>query len=484
MPNRNEAGQALLLVVVALGILSIGAVGLAVDGAQLYAHSQMAQVAADAGAEAGIMSLFDGTNATGANPFGTGAPPGSFTCTTTDGRTPCAYAAKNGFGGTTADVVTVDFPTSAAGVNLSASDPVNLIRVTVQRTVQPGLMKLLGASSSVIRARATAAIVDVVSPVPIIVTHPTLSGSLNSNGNPTIRICGGPRRSIQVNSSSTSSLSLNTNTTVDLTKAGPSDPGDCTTGTGADFGDFGGPGSKPAAISTGSSGKYIQPASPILDPLASVSAPSKPPAAPAPVALANGVSGCPASPPKACNLYSPGWYNAGIDIQNETAVFKPGVYYNTTHGFSNHANGLMVMATGFPADPLTGSGMLVYNTGAGTTFNVGANSSASLVGSDSGTAFKGILFFQDRSSAAASHSLGGGGNLTLLGTIYITNTLALMKANAAQYQSLTLQGNSGSSTLIKGEIIASSLALGGTPNITMNLNPNATLHIRQVALVK
>jgi hypothetical protein len=144
----------------------------------------------------------------------------------------------------------------------------------------------------------------------------------------------------------------------------------------------------------------------------------------------------------------------------------------------------MVMATGFPADPLTGSGMLVYNTGAGTTFNVGANSSASLVGSDSGTAFKGILFFQDRSSAAASHSLGGGGNLTLLGTIYITNTLALMKANAAQYQSLTLQGNSGSSTLIKGEIIASSLALGGTPNITMNLNPNATLHIRQVALVK
>lgn len=41
MRRRNEKGQALLLVVLALGIFMIGAVGLAVDGAQMYGHRQM-----------------------------------------------------------------------------------------------------------------------------------------------------------------------------------------------------------------------------------------------------------------------------------------------------------------------------------------------------------------------------------------------------------------------------------------------------------
>ena len=61
----------------------IGALGLAIDGAQLYGHRQMAQAAADAAAQAGILSIFDGTNV-GTNAFGSAAP----TCSTADPTTP------------------------------------------------------------------------------------------------------------------------------------------------------------------------------------------------------------------------------------------------------------------------------------------------------------------------------------------------------------------------------------------------------------
>src|SRR5688572_12645100 len=91
MRKKRESGQAIILVVLAVGLLLMGSLGLAIDAGTLYGHRQMAQVAADAAAEAGILSIFGGTN-TGANAFGD-AP---FTCTVgTDARSPCAYARLN-----------------------------------------------------------------------------------------------------------------------------------------------------------------------------------------------------------------------------------------------------------------------------------------------------------------------------------------------------------------------------------------------------
>jgi len=496
--NRNkEKGQALLLVLAALGIFLIAAVGFAIDGGTMYVHRQMAQAAADAAAQAGIMSMFNGTHTTAANPFSTGA---AFDCTTTDLRTPCVYARQNKFGATTADTVTVDFPPTsvAPGVNF-ASGADTLIRVTVRRDINTTLLRLLGRNTSTIRAVAIAAIVSVMAPVPILVTHPTMAGAMSSNGNPTVQICGGPSRSIQVNSRNVGSLAMNSNTTIDLSRAGPNDSllAPCTTGTGADFGDFGGPGTNPFTFVAGTKpGKYVQPASPIQDPLASVPAPGEaggvaiPGAAPAPSALADGVSGCPIAPAKPCKLYSPGAYATGINVQNETAVFQPGLYYINNGGFKNSANGLMLMATGFAADPDTGAGMVVYNAGTGT-FDVGSNSAANLVGSDPGTIFKGILFFENRSGPANTgvgssdeHRFGGGGEVILKGTIYITNSLAVMNATPGQYQSVLLQGSPGSTTRITGQIIVSALKMGGNAGITMQLDPTATLTIRQVALVR
>ena len=196
------------------------------------------------------------------------------------------------------------------------------------------------------------------------------------------------------------------------------------------------------------------------------------------------------APANPCKLYSPGLYTGGILVKTETALFKPGLYYINGGGFQNQALGDMLMATGFAPDPNTGAGMVVYNTGAGT-FDVGANSKATLVGSDPTSIYKSILFFEDRNGpantgvgASAEHRFGGGGAVFLKGTIYISNSLAIMKATPGQYQRVLLQGTPGSTTKIVGEIIVSALKMGGNAGIIMQLDPTATLHIRQVALVK
>ena len=187
------------------------------------------------------------------------------------------------------------------------------------------------------------------------------------------------------------------------------------------------------------------------------------------------------SPPKSCNLYSPGLYPGGISVKNETAVFKPGLYYMSSGGFGNAANGLMVMATGFSADAATGSGMVVYNTGAGT-FNIGANASAALRGSDNASTYQGILFFEDRAAAAQTHSLGGGGAITLTGSIYLTNSLSIMQADASHYQTLSMGGNSA--IQLNGLIVVGALSTGGASSIVFNLSGAPALVVRQIALVK
>src|ERR1700733_13264863 len=111
MRFKDEDGQSIILVAVAMSIFLIGAIGIAVDGSNLYTQRQQAQLAADAAAQAGMMSIFDGTNSAGTAGFPTTGP---FTCTTTDTETPCVYAANNGFGGTSSDTVTVSFPADSA----------------------------------------------------------------------------------------------------------------------------------------------------------------------------------------------------------------------------------------------------------------------------------------------------------------------------------------------------------------------------------
>ena len=513
--KKSEAGQALLLVIAAMSVFLLGAVGLAVDGSHLYAQRQAAQATADAAAQAGIVSVFNGTNSGGL------AATAAYWCTTGDNTSPCVYARTNGFGvgatssncassTNTADCIQVEPNPAVTVTGLSGAFPINLVRVTVTRPVSMTLTQFVGLPKYNVSASATAAIVDVMSPVPIIVTHPTNPDTFKFNGNVTIQICGGPARSIQVNSTNAGTQSVSgSSNNVDLSKAGPDDPGDCTTGTGARFGDAGGP-AAPLFNLSPSAAYYDGAVDPILDPLAGVPAPAKPPAptiasfhlaaggsSSTPglgTYVSSGTVSCPAgNSPGGCDFYLPGDYPLGITTSgsnNHVAYFFPGIYYMDSTGFQGGSNGDMAMYPGANADTSahgTGSGMLVYNTG-NSTFNVGSNASAVLVGSDATSDYKGILLFQDRNSPAHitkntdDHIIGGNGVLSLTGTIYINNSLSVV--TGSHYQLLQLQGGGGSGTLIKGEIITNQLLLGGSGTIRMNLNPAAVTPVHQIALVQ
>lgn len=517
MRFKDDDGQAIILVAIAASFFLIGAIGLGIDGSHLYAQRQMAQAAADSGAISGIMSIYNGTYASGAAAF----PISTFTCSTTDARTPCSYVSKDGFGGSASDTVTIDYPGSAPGVSLASGYAANLLRVTVSRQVNTTLLRMLrivggGASASTVKATATAAIVSVASPIPILVTHPSLSGSFSLSGNPYVKICGGPHRSIQVNSGNTTANASNGNqATIDLSHAGPPDPGNCTTGQGADFGTTGNQQNEPFGTFTVGNGMWVPKTSPIPDPLAGVPQPGPPVPAGWPTlttpttvypagSTVPGGGTCPVSAgAHGCTLWQPGVYNGGMQITNTTALMEPGIYYingPATSGAAKgaalycHSNCDMLMATGF-TDPNTGTGwtgnVMFYSTGSGSPaaagiFNLTANGTINLVGAPANSTYKGILLFQDRNSQANTtathnpHQIGGGGAMQLQGTIYINNTTM----TSTQYQELDLSGGSGSGTTIEGEIIVSVLALGGNGSITMNLNSTPSFTVNQIALVQ
>jgi hypothetical protein len=524
--TRDEEGQSIILVVLAMGIFLIGAVGLGFDGSHLYSERMKAQLAADAAAQAGILSIFDGTNALTGN--AANFPTTPFSCSSYLSSTPCKYASYNGFT-SPGDTISVSFPTSASGVTLSTVDPANLITVTVSRDVPTTLMRLLGPTFTTISATATAAIVSVKAPVPILVTHPTLDQAFLIGGNGSVKICGGPNRSIQVNSGA-GAITGETgdafapqgngggSTTIDLTHAGTADDGHCNTGTGADMGVWGlGNPSSIGNVTTGS-GAYIAKASPIEDPLAGVIPPTNPgfPGTQN-TTLAAGSGICPSTAGSAgCTVLTPGEFPTGIYFTSTTVLVKPGIYYidgSQTHGSTQYAFNCtstcnMQMVTG-TTDTTTGTGWdgtqagggaLFYLTGTTTTTtakngkttttstygvaNVGSSSSISLIGSPESSSYDGILFFEDHAAPALSDSLGGSGSMILIGTIYLTNNLSTMLSTPTQYQSLTLTGSSGGNTLIQGEIIVGQLTLQGTPNITMDLNPNSVLDVRKVAMVQ
>lgn len=496
--RKQEAGQAILLVVLAISIFMLGALGFVIDGSHLYAQRTMAQAAADAGAQAGMMSIFDGTSGA----WGSHTAGQAFTCGSNDTASACKYAqGLDGFN-LAADTVTVTpnpTVTVCASNSCLSSDPINLLQVTVQRSVKTTLMGLLGSSASTVKAVGIAGIVQIVSPIPIIITHPSLAGALSMNGNTSITITGGPQKSIQINSTDTGAYTGPSSGSVDLSKAGPN-------GTGGDFGVFGGPSTNPGNVSLGTTGHYIAPSSPIQDPLAGIAAPSAPTTIPPQGGQLCSVLGhCGSCPGGAstCTEFLPGLYNTNSGVNTtgiNSAMFDPGIYYISQGGGFTTKNSTVGMCTSCTADPTTVNGMLVYDTGpvskgcdASGGFTIDTNSNdvfygAGVSASNLTTApvapYYGILFFEDRNACAQTHTLGAGnGCFSIVGTIYITNTLAIMKATPSQYQSVLYHGTPCTGVQNYGEIIASQLTIKGTSGIDMGLIPNGFLKVRQVALV-
>src|SRR5206468_9916372 len=140
-----------------------------------------------------------------------------------------------------------------------------------------------------------------------------------------------------------------------------------------------------------------------------------PPPAAAKTILANGVSGCPASPFNPCMLYTPGYYPLGIIVKQETAVLTPGVYYlGGAVGFQAATQADIYMCTTCAADTTTGGtgndGVLMYIDSLGGGFNISSQANVTLKGSSSSSDYKGILLYQDRATILGTVStLGGGG---------------------------------------------------------------------------
>lgn len=541
MKSNHEKGQAILLVVVAMGIFLIGALGLAIDVSQLFAHQQMAQVAADAAAQAAMLSIFQGETQAVATTVAT------------------SYARMNGFG-SGSDTVTPIFTACSVGTNCAPVPPSGIteVDVTVTRKVGNSFIRMVGGSAfTTISATGKAATLAVVAPIPMLIIHPTLSGALSINGNTRIVITGGASRSIQVNSSDPGAAFNEVGGgLIDLR---------CASGVivggvlqfGADMGVFGGPNltnltvahspcpvggpvTSPASGNDfGRQGLYRQPSSPIPDPLClsgdpltcNVAEPTVAEIASLPIRTApfTKVSGsfndaggkAPECQLSGCDQYLPGFYPNGISIGSnpgatKTAIFQPGVYVmGNGSGFSVPNNKNVYICGGLRAssnvlspvigcnpsgdstfakeDPVTGDGMLVYNQGVdkkgmGGQFSITGSSNAYLQGTPETSIYKGILFFQDRASPATGsgssqqHQLGGGGTLALQGTIYITNTKSTI-LDTGKFQQVNYHGGPCSSTFLLGMIIVDALSISGGGCVNMALEATSYLAVEQVALI-
>ena len=415
----REAGQAVLLLILGLSIFLIGALGLALDGAQMYAQQQMARAAADAAAQAGIMSIYRGTNVTASSPFGTGASPAAFTCSTSDGRTPCVYARLNGFGGTASDVVTVSFPTIIPGVSNLSPTGVAAVAVNVRRTLNTGLLRFIGPSTSTVQANAIAGLIGSV-PDCVTALSPVGNGALSISNNATVSLhnCG-----ITVDSSAAQALTVSNNAVVQA----------------ASIHVVGGD-------SIGNNASVLP--SPTLnaplagDPFASVPAPSY------------SASGCMINVTITNNqvaTLNPGVFCGGLTISNNSTVtFNAGTYILLGGGITANNN-----------VTLTGNGVTFYNTFDAThpygPVTFGNNVNATLSATPSG-ALQGILFFQDRNAPTGfTESFQNNSSQSITGVLYFPRSLVSL-------------GNNGSIGHRNLAIVANTVQISNNASLTVTID--------------
>jgi hypothetical protein len=354
----------------------------------------MAQAAADAAAQAGIMSILDGTNATASNTFATGSTPiPSHTCTTTDGTTPCVYARYNGFGGTASDTVTLSYPASVSGATLSSSATVPAVQVTVQRSLQNSFIRFLGGpSTTTIRAKSIAGMVGIVSPNSVFLLDSSAKDALTVSGAASLSVSGG---GIAIDSDNSEAALVSGSSTVSASS----------------FTSVGGVSITGASSSSPSpsTGKAA-----VADPFATLPAPT--------------VGSCATHP----TLYSPpsgtvltqGTYCGGISVSGIANVtFSAGTYIIDGGGLTITNSGVA-----------SGSGVTFYFTGTNSTYGSVTASGAStltLSAPTTGT-YEGVLFYQDRTlTPAAGASFGNSAIVSLTGTLYFpTTTVSFFGATA------------------------------------------------------
>jgi hypothetical protein len=340
--------------VLALAIFLLGFVGFAVDMTNLWFHRQMAQGAADAACQAGVMNLLIPTPTQGFDPQydipNCGGQPAA---------TPCAYARLNGYDSVHGNQVSVAFAprVTVPGVTPppTSDAPYPFIRVDVADDVPLTFSSLItGGRTQLVRASAWCGLVYSEQPIPIIILNPTCAHSFDVSGSATVAVVGGPPQSIQVNSWSTyppgpancaaatinSANGCNGSGTIDLRNGGPGFAG-------SEFGTSGGPGDPPSNfLSPSPSTKWLS-RSPIRDPYKLVPAPAEPTTTWSTFAHTDpyGTHGCPdrtrnkVAGVGQCHHYLPGKYTQPISVKGWTAIFDPGLYYIAPTNYTNGNDG-------------------------------------------------------------------------------------------------------------------------------------------------
>jgi hypothetical protein len=424
----SESGQAAIGILLMFGVLTIAGLAFAVDFANLWFHRQAAQSAADAACQAGSMDMLATTGGVTLNSkgFTTGT---DSSCTSSPSATMCTYAGFNGYSGagplpttnTNSEWNTVSWTFPASVPNVTAP-PASMtatpyMQVTIVESVKTFFVGLFTASSyQRISSVCTCGLAQIKEPAPILVLHPTMSGSLSYSGGAILKIIGGPQRSIQVNSSSATAAECSPSGYIDTSGGGPASPA-----TGSDVGIVGaevqsqdgcwGSGGY-KGFNGGTSGAWRDTVLPVPDPYSGVAAPTTVKTV-TPVTyssstgnyytwVAYGVDGCPDHNGPAyagngvatnCAEFGPGYYPNGIPLPNNysTIIFLPGVYYvngSLSPGGSNTIR---------PALPCWSSYISGYSAGACSTTASANHLSYSQT--------QGIMFYFSNSG---TFSVGGG----------------------------------------------------------------------------
>jgi hypothetical protein len=525
-----EAGQAAISVVLILGLFLVGILALAVDFTNIWFHRQAAGAAADAACQAGAMDLLVKASGVTLSSAGfTAGTPGD--CVSNSSATMCAYAAFNGYSGTglvsgaASNSVSWTFPSSVTGVTTppAVQTAYPFLKVSIVENVGTYFLSILnGAKYQELNVACTCGIVQSKVAAPMVVLNPTIAGSFSTSGGGVLKIVGGPQRSVQVNSTSSTAVQLSSSGLLDLSTGGPNQ-------TGGNIGIFGGPSTAPTSGYTGGSTGLWKPGStPIPDPFGGV----PPPASIASIAPSTGTKGksvpyltdgCPDHSGNGCVEYGPGYYPSGLNVAggSTTAIFLPGIYYlngdlaanagntlrNAKPAGSQRTDGVMFYfltgsfkfagGTGTPnpsvIDNVSSSDLTCDGNPPPSALNIGTSLPGNVLiaqctqngtywdsGSDTtdsrGTpGSRGILAFQDHANTNQP-TFGGGGALAFSGAMYFHSTGFL--------DVLSLQGGAGTGTLILGLIIADQVSIGGGGTISLALTPLPSTDLLKVAVLQ
>jgi hypothetical protein len=178
------------------------------------------------------------------------------------------------------------------------------------------------------------------------------------------------------------------------------------------------------------------------------------------------------------------YFSGSVSVVANSGSSCPAAF-NTTSGSGSLANGVKC----------TGASQIPTNLPATLTGNVLLAPCTGTYGDPLGAADpigiqRGMLFFMDRSQTLNIANWGGGGSFLLAGTMYFhacnaTGTGINCGSPTTYYtNTFSLQGNSGSSTYVLGDIVTDNLTLGGTSGITMDLNPNVAFNILKATLFR